>query len=118
MQKTAYEIMPSLVGSEMCIRDRKERVRSKATPRKRVVEEKRRRVPERESEGCRRACLGSIENKVQEHLLMFSGIDHSVDHSAMMFSAACTTEVATPTELDEDQTARSSAKREKRREGI
>jgi len=23
-QKTAYEIMPSLVGSEMCIRDRRE----------------------------------------------------------------------------------------------
>ena len=42
---------------------------------------------------------------------MFSGIDHSVDHSAMMFSAAWTTEVATPTDLDEDQTARSSAKR-------
>ena len=67
----------------MCLE--KKRVRSKVIPRKRVVEVKRRGVPERESE----------------------------DHSAMMFSAACTTEVATPTELDEDQTARSSAKREK-----
>ena len=37
----------------------------------------------------------------------------SEDHSAMMFSAARTTEVATPTEFDEDQTARLSAKREK-----
>src|SRR5450756_2963648 len=27
-QKTAYEIMPSLVGSEMCIRDRDEDLRS------------------------------------------------------------------------------------------
>ena len=27
-QKTAYEIMPSLVGSEMCIRDREDRMKA------------------------------------------------------------------------------------------
>ena len=29
-EKTAYEIMPSLVGSEMCIRDRAQRPRKKS----------------------------------------------------------------------------------------
>src|SRR5450756_2850372 len=31
-QKTAYEIMPSLVGSEMCIRDRRAAVHARGRP--------------------------------------------------------------------------------------
>ena len=33
-QKTAYEVLRSLVGSEMCIRDREERVRQGQDPRR------------------------------------------------------------------------------------
>ena len=65
----------------------------------------------RKEEGSARKRKGGLKTSL--HLLTFRGIDHSVDHSAMVLSAAWTTEVATPAELDEDQTARSSAKREK-----
>ena len=69
--------------------------------------------PARDKEGFRRDCLGSTENSVTLHLSMFSDISHSLDQPEFLSRADWTTEVASATEALEDQTARSSAKREK-----
>ena len=96
----------------------KERVRSRVTPRKVGEGSKLRKEPERDKEGFRRDCLGSIEKSVELHLSIFSGRSHSADQSEIVLSANWTTAVASTTEALEHQTARSSANKEKCREGI
>ena len=93
-------------------------MRSRVTPRKVGAETKLRVEPARDKEGRRLDCRGSIVKRLTEHFSTFSFISHSSDQSAMTSSADWTTLVASETELDEAQTAKSSAKREKRREGI
>ena len=53
------------------------------TPRKVGVEQKGSGRPDKERDGFRLACLGSIKNRVTELLSTFSGIIHSADQSAM-----------------------------------
>ena len=93
-------------------------MRSKVTPRTIGVGQKVKGILARETLGSSLACLGSIVNRVTEHFSTFSGIIHSVDQSAMTCNADWTTAVASSTELDEAQTARSSANKENWREGM
>ena len=80
------------------------------TPRKVGVETKLSKEPDRDKDGWRRDCLGSIEKKLEEHLSMFSRSSHNSDQSAITLRADWTERVAAAAELDEDQTAKSSAK--------
>ena len=84
------------------------------TQRKVGAETKLSKDPDRDNDGCRRDYLRSIEKKLEEHLSMFSRSSHNSDQSAITLRADWTERVAAAAELDEDQTAKLSAKREKR----
>ena len=90
----------------------KERVRSKVTPRKVGVGMKRRREPSRRRLGRRLAWWGSTEIKEASHLLGLRGRHQYSDQRSNRNRAPCVASTTVGTEREEDQMARSSAKRE------
>ena len=90
----------------------KERVRSKVTPRKVGVGLKRRRVLSKRRLGWRLAWWGSTEKNEASHLLGLRGRHQYSDLRSNRNRTHCMASTAVGTEGEEDQMAKSSAKRE------
>ena len=108
IQRKALRSGKNLAFSEdTCLK--KQRVRSKVTPRKVGVGLKRRREPSRRRLGCRLAWWGSTEKKEASHLLGLRGRHQYLDQRSNRYRAPCVTSTAVGTEGEDDQMARSSA---------